>query len=178
MKTQLNSFNREGVKPVWCPGCGDYGVLAALKKALVTLKIAPEELLAVSGIGCSGRLSHYLNAYSLHGTHGRALPTATGAKAVRPELTVLAVGGTETASPSGEDTSATPPGGTPTSPISCWTTISTASPKARPPPPPPRGIRAKPPPTGSPRRSSIPCRCSSPTESPSSPGVTASIWFS
>lgn len=93
MKTQLNSFNREGVKPVWCPGCGDYGVLAALKKALVTLKIAPEELLAVSGIGCSGRLSHYLNAYSLHGTHGRALPTATGAKAVRPELTVLAVGG-------------------------------------------------------------------------------------
>ena len=93
MMNTANSFSREGVKPVWCPGCGDYGVLSALKKALVNLELQPEEMMVVSGIGCSGRFSHYLNTYSLHGTHGRALPTACGAKAARPELTVLAVGG-------------------------------------------------------------------------------------
>ena len=60
---------------------------------MADLEIRPHEVVAVSGIGCSGRLSHYLNTYSLHGTHGRALPTALGAKAARPDLTVLAVGG-------------------------------------------------------------------------------------
>jgi 2-oxoglutarate ferredoxin oxidoreductase subunit beta len=93
MSTTTPTFSRPGVKPVWCPGCGDYGVLSALKKSLKELKIAPEELMIISGIGCSGRFSHYMDSYALHGTHGRALPTATGAKAVRPELTVLAVGG-------------------------------------------------------------------------------------
>ncbi len=93
MMNTVNSFNREGVKPVWCPGCGDYGVLTALKKSLVELQLLPEEIMVISGIGCSGRFSHYLNTYSLHGTHGRALPTACGAKAASPEMTVLAVGG-------------------------------------------------------------------------------------
>jgi len=65
----------------------------ALEKALLELDIPPENIVAVSGIGCSGRLSHYLNTYSLHGTHGRALPTALGAKTVRPDLTVFAIGG-------------------------------------------------------------------------------------
>lgn len=90
-KTLLNYKSK--LKPVWCPGCGDYGVLQALQKALQVMQIKPEEIITVSGIGCSGRLSHYMNTYSLHGTHGRALPTALGAKAARPELTVLAVGG-------------------------------------------------------------------------------------
>jgi 2-oxoglutarate ferredoxin oxidoreductase subunit beta len=84
------------VNPVWCSGCGNYGVLRAVQGALGELAVPPERVMGVmafSGIGCSGRLSHYLNAYPLHGTHGRALPTATGAKAVRPELTVIVVSG-------------------------------------------------------------------------------------
>ena len=92
MKTTLHDY-RSIIEPVWCPGCGDFGVLSALEKALGELDILPENIIAVSGIGCSGRLSHYLNTYSLHGTHGRALPLALGAKAARPELTVLAMGG-------------------------------------------------------------------------------------
>jgi 2-oxoglutarate ferredoxin oxidoreductase subunit beta len=81
------------IEPVWCPGCGDYGVLTSVQRALLNLEIAPENIVTVSGIGCSGRLSHFLNTYSLHGTHGRAVPTALGAKAANPELTVFAVGG-------------------------------------------------------------------------------------
>lgn len=81
------------ITPVWCPGCGDYGVLNALQRAFLNLEIAPENIIAVSGIGCSGRLTHYLNTYSVHGTHGRAVPIASGAKAARPDMTVIAVGG-------------------------------------------------------------------------------------
>jgi 2-oxoglutarate ferredoxin oxidoreductase subunit beta len=92
MKTTLQDY-KSVITPIWCPGCGDYGVLSAMEKALFDLQIPPESIVAVSGIGCSGRLAHFLNTYSLHGTHGRAVPIAVGAKAVRPELTVLAVGG-------------------------------------------------------------------------------------
>ncbi len=92
MKRTLQDY-KSGIKPVWCPGCGDYGVLSALQKVLVKLEIPPEDLINVSGIGCSGRFSHFLNGYSLHGTHGRALPTAVGAKAARPESTVIVAGG-------------------------------------------------------------------------------------
>jgi 2-oxoglutarate ferredoxin oxidoreductase subunit beta len=84
---------KSAIKPIWCPGCGDYGIVNSVQKALVALDIAPENIVTVSGIGCSGRLSHFLNTYSLHGTHGRAVPTALGAKTVKPELTVFAVGG-------------------------------------------------------------------------------------
>jgi 2-oxoglutarate ferredoxin oxidoreductase subunit beta len=92
MKRTLQDY-KSIVTPIWCPGCGDYGVVNALEKALLDLDIPPENIVAVSGIGCSGRLSHYLNTYSLHGTHGRAVPTAVGAKAVRQGLTVFAIGG-------------------------------------------------------------------------------------
>ena len=92
MKRILQEY-KSNIEPVWCPGCGDYGVLRCLQQALADLDIAPEDIITVSGIGCSGRLSHYLNTYSLHGTHGRAVPTALGAKAARPDLTVIAVGG-------------------------------------------------------------------------------------
>ena len=92
MKKPSEEFGSK-VKPVWCPGCGNYAVLGAVKRSLAGLEIAPHEVAVVSGIGCAGRLSHYLNTYSLHGTHGRALPTALGLKAARPDLTVLAVGG-------------------------------------------------------------------------------------
>ncbi len=92
MKRALQEY-KSVIKPIWCPGCGDYAIVNSVQKALVTLDIAPENIVAVSGIGCSGRLSHFLNTYSLHGTHGRAVPTALGAKAAKPELTVFAVGG-------------------------------------------------------------------------------------
>jgi 2-oxoglutarate ferredoxin oxidoreductase subunit beta len=92
MKRALQEY-KSVIKPIWCPGCGDYGIVNSVQKALVTLDIAPENIVTVSGIGCSGRLSHFLNTYSLHGTHGRAVPTALGAKTANPELTVFAVGG-------------------------------------------------------------------------------------
>jgi 2-oxoglutarate/2-oxoacid ferredoxin oxidoreductase subunit beta len=84
---------KSAVKPIWCPGCGNYGAMKALTQAFLDLDIAPESIALVSGIGCSGRMSHFFNTYSLHGTHGRAVPTALGVKAARPDLTVLAVGG-------------------------------------------------------------------------------------
>ncbi len=93
MKTLLQNYKHPSIKPVWCPGCGDYAVLNSVQKAFAELELKPEEIGVVSGIGCSGRFSHYFNSYSLHGTHGRALPIATGLKAARPDLTVLVAGG-------------------------------------------------------------------------------------
>ena len=92
MKNTSQNYKSD-IKPVWCPGCGDYGVLNGLQKAFGDLNIAPENIITVSGIGCSGRFSHYLNTYSLHGTHGRAVPTALGAKVANPDMTVICVGG-------------------------------------------------------------------------------------
>ena len=89
----VKTYKSKTIKPVWCPGCGDYGVLAALDKTFKALEFKPEDIAIVSGIGCSGRFSHYFNSYSLHGTHGRALPTATGLKTVRPDLHVVTIGG-------------------------------------------------------------------------------------
>lgn len=92
MKKTSPNYKRP-LKPIWCPGCGDYGVFHALEKAFLQLELAPENIVVASGIGCSGRMSHFFNTYSLHGTHGRVVPTALGVKAVRPDLTVVAVGG-------------------------------------------------------------------------------------
>ncbi len=84
---------KSDIKPIWCPGCGDFGVLAAISRALAFLQVPPEDVAVVSGIGCSSRIPAYLNAYGFHGVHGRALPLATGLKLARPELTVLVAGG-------------------------------------------------------------------------------------
>jgi 2-oxoglutarate ferredoxin oxidoreductase subunit beta len=84
---------KSDVKPVWCPGCGDYSVLAALTNALADLNLPPEQVALVSGIGCSSRIPAYTNVYGFHGVHGRALPVATGLKLARPDLTVIAAGG-------------------------------------------------------------------------------------
>ena len=81
------------VKPVWCPGCGDFSVLTATYQALAELKVDPARAVIASGIGCSGRFPAYVNAYGFHGVHGRVLPLATGMKIANPELTVMAVGG-------------------------------------------------------------------------------------
>ena len=84
---------RTAEKSWWCPGCGDFGVLAALQKALVELAIEPENVALVSGIGCSGKIGNYINSYNLHVVHGRSLPAAQGVKLANRELTVLAAGG-------------------------------------------------------------------------------------
>ena len=81
------------VHPVWCPGCGDFGVLTCIYRMLATKQISPENVAVVSGIGCSSRLPAYVNAYGFHTVHGRVLPVATGIKTANPNLEVLAVGG-------------------------------------------------------------------------------------
>lgn len=84
---------RNKVKPNWCPGCGDFSVQAAIQRAAANVGLEPESLAVVSGIGCSGRISGYINAYGFHGIHGRALPIAQGLKMANRELTVIAAGG-------------------------------------------------------------------------------------
>lgn len=92
--TQRNPLAyKSDLRPVWCPGCGDYGMLSSLYQALSRKNVAPEEVVLVAGIGCSGRLPGYVNAYGFHGVHGRTLPIATGVKLANPSLTVFAVGG-------------------------------------------------------------------------------------
>ena len=77
----------------WCPGCGDYSILAQMKKVIPTLGIPQENLVFISGIGCSSRFPYYMNTYGMHSIHGRAPAIATGLKAVRPDLTVFVVTG-------------------------------------------------------------------------------------
>lgn len=84
---------RNKVKPNWCPGCGDFSVLAAMQRAFANVGLEPEDVAIVSGIGCSGRISGYVNAYGFHGVHGRALPIAQGLKLANRDLTVIAAGG-------------------------------------------------------------------------------------
>ena len=77
----------------WCPGCGDYAVLAAVRQFLPTLGIKRENTVFVSGIGCSSRFPYYLNTYGMHSIHGRAPTIATGLAVTRPDLTVWVVTG-------------------------------------------------------------------------------------
>jgi 2-oxoglutarate ferredoxin oxidoreductase subunit beta len=84
---------KSDIRPDWCPGCGDFGVLNALKTALGSLQIDPKDVLICSGIGCSSNLPGFIHAYGFHGLHGRAVPVATGAKLANPELHVIVTGG-------------------------------------------------------------------------------------
>ncbi|WP_159884253.1 2-oxoacid:ferredoxin oxidoreductase subunit beta [Paenibacillus puerhi] len=84
---------RNNIKPNWCPGCGDFSIQAAIQRAAAGVGLEPEQLAVVSGIGCSGRISGYINAYGFHGIHGRSLPIAQGLKMANRELTVIAAGG-------------------------------------------------------------------------------------
>lgn len=84
---------RNSVKPNWCPGCGDFSVQAAIQKSCANVGLEPEELAVITGIGCSGRLSGYINSFGVHSIHGRALPMAQGVKMANQELTVIASGG-------------------------------------------------------------------------------------
>jgi 2-oxoglutarate ferredoxin oxidoreductase subunit beta len=77
----------------WCPGCGDYSILAQMKKVMPTLGIPREKIVFISGIGCSSRFPYYMNTYGMHSIHGRAPAVATGLKAVRPDLNVWVITG-------------------------------------------------------------------------------------
>ena len=82
-----------GPRPTWCPGCGNFGILTALKQALVATGLEPYQVLMVSGIGQAGKLPHYTRANVFNSLHGRTLPVAIGAKIANPELVVIAIGG-------------------------------------------------------------------------------------
>ncbi|WP_096199438.1 2-oxoacid:ferredoxin oxidoreductase subunit beta [Bacillus sp. FJAT-45350] len=84
---------RNKVKPNWCPGCGDFSVQASIQRAAANAGLEPDNLAVISGIGCSGRISGYLNTYGFHGVHGRSLPIAQGVKMANRDLTVIASGG-------------------------------------------------------------------------------------
>ena len=84
---------RNNVTPNWCPGCGDFSVQSAIQRAAANVGLEPEDLAIVAGIGCSGRISGYINANGFHGVHGRALPIAQGLKLANRDLTVIAAGG-------------------------------------------------------------------------------------
>ena len=79
--------------PIWCPGCGDFGVLSSLYNALANLQINPKDLVVVSGIGCSGRTPGFIKSYGFHTVHGRVLPVSLGVKLANPSLQVISVGG-------------------------------------------------------------------------------------
>ena len=84
---------KSDLKPIWCPGCGDFGVLQAIYRALAGIGRPPHEIAFVSGIGCSSRIPGYTTAYGFNSVHGRALPIAQGIKLARPDLLVLVAGG-------------------------------------------------------------------------------------
>ena len=88
----INDYNNNS-QPAWCPGCGDFGILNAVKKALVELDKAPHQVALVSGIGQASKLPHYLKCNVFDGLHGRLLPVAQGVKIANKYLAVIAVGG-------------------------------------------------------------------------------------
>jgi 2-oxoglutarate ferredoxin oxidoreductase subunit beta len=87
------SMYKVETKATWCPGCGDFAVLRGIQTALASLEINPKDVLVVSGIGCSSNIPGFLKSYGFHGLHGRAVPVATGAKLVNPDLNVIVAGG-------------------------------------------------------------------------------------
>jgi 2-oxoglutarate ferredoxin oxidoreductase subunit beta len=84
---------KSDLKPIWCPGCGDFGVLQGLYRALAAIGRPPHEVAFISGIGCSSRIPGYTTAYGFNSVHGRSLPIAQGVKLANPELLVVVAGG-------------------------------------------------------------------------------------
>lgn len=87
----IEEFN--GTTPTWCPGCGDWAVGMAIKSALVSLELDPSSVFVVFGIGCSGNMNDFLNAYALHSLHGRSIPNAIGMKLANHKMPVIAIVG-------------------------------------------------------------------------------------
>jgi 2-oxoglutarate ferredoxin oxidoreductase subunit beta len=92
--TQVNpkDFNSP-VKPTWCPGCGNFTILNAIRASLVSQNLSPQDILMVYDIGCNGNMADKINAYGFKGLHGRVLPTAAGASIANTNLPVIAIGG-------------------------------------------------------------------------------------
>jgi 2-oxoglutarate/2-oxoacid ferredoxin oxidoreductase subunit beta len=88
----VKDFTTEN-KPDWCPGCGDFGILNALKKVLVQKKKQPHEVTVIAGIGCSSKLPHWLNTYGFHTLHGRALPIATAVRLCNTKNDIIVISG-------------------------------------------------------------------------------------
>jgi len=92
--TGLSAKDFKGkVDPDWCPGCGDFGVLSALQRAVAQLGLKPHRILTISGIGCSSNFPGFFNSFGMHTLHGRSLPHATGAKLANHEMQVIVTGG-------------------------------------------------------------------------------------
>jgi len=88
-RTRFNTAAR----PNWCVGCGNFGILSGLKKALLKLELEPHQVVVASGIGCSSKIPHWINVYGLHGLHGRTLPVATGLRLANHDMVVIAEAG-------------------------------------------------------------------------------------
>ena len=86
-------FDVEGADVAWCPGCGNFSILRALKETLAELEITPEEVVMVSGIGQAGKLPHYIKSNVFNGLHGRSLPVSAAIRAVNPEILVFNISG-------------------------------------------------------------------------------------
>jgi len=80
-------------QPNWCPGCGNFSIWHALKRAIIELNLEPRNVVIFSGIGCSSKMPHWINTYGFHGIHGRPLPIATGARLANNNLTTIVIGG-------------------------------------------------------------------------------------
>ncbi|MFQ5796222.1 MAG: thiamine pyrophosphate-dependent enzyme [Candidatus Bipolaricaulia bacterium] len=92
LKLKVTDYQTE-VHNDWCAGCGDFGILNSVHMTLTEMQLEPHRVAVFSGIGCSGKTTHYVNTYGVHTLHGRVLPYATGAKLANPQLKVIAVGG-------------------------------------------------------------------------------------
>jgi len=90
--SEINRFKTQA-KIIWCPGCGNFGILTALENALKELNLNPNQVMAVYGIGCHGHMANYLRVYNFEGIHGRALPIAIGAKIANRKLKVISIAG-------------------------------------------------------------------------------------
>jgi len=84
---------KSDVHSEWCPGCGDFGITNSIQQAVAGLGLKPWETFIVSGVGCSGKVPHYIHTYGMHTLHGRSLAFASGAKLSNPDLTIIAAGG-------------------------------------------------------------------------------------
>jgi 2-oxoglutarate ferredoxin oxidoreductase subunit beta len=92
MALKMSDF-RTNAHNDWCPGCGDFGIISAVQMALAEMQLPPHRVAIFSGIGCSGKSTHYINTYGVHTIHGRALPFALGAKLANPNLEIIAIAG-------------------------------------------------------------------------------------
>jgi len=92
MPNSPNSFDTN-VFPTWCPGCGDFAIWGCLKQAVAKLGWQPHQVLTVFGIGCSGNMASFFGGYGFHSLHGRAIPTAAGAKLANHNLHLIVVAG-------------------------------------------------------------------------------------